>query len=93
MQPLHARVGQLTLDAETIVASKSGVPIKRLLSISSEGSGSSEPDGLEFQWEVIERVLFVYAKLNPGIGYVQVRCLVAVNTLADEIFSFGQMFL
>ncbi|KAI8082999.1 rab-GTPase-TBC domain-containing protein [Halteromyces radiatus] len=25
----------------------------------------------DYHWEVIERILFMYAKLNPGIGYVQ----------------------
>lgn len=29
------------------------------------------PCGSEAHWEVVERVLFVYAKLNPGIAYVQ----------------------
>lgn len=30
------------------------------------------PDGQEAHWEVVERILFIYAKLNPGQGYVQV---------------------
>lgn len=30
-----------------------------------------EEDGKEAHWEVVERILFLYAKLNPGIGYVQ----------------------
>ena len=30
-------------------------------------------DNQEQHWEVIERILFVYAKLNPGVKYVQVR--------------------
>ena len=25
------------------------------------------------QFQVVERILYIYAKLNPGIGYVQVR--------------------
>jgi len=29
-------------------------------------------DGQEANWEVVERILFIYAKLNPGHGYVQV---------------------
>ena len=29
--------------------------------------------GEEAHWEVVERILFLYAKLNPGQGYVQVR--------------------
>lgn len=37
------------------------------------------PDGQEAHWEVVERILFIYAKLNPGQGYVQVgRLPVAV---------------
>lgn len=31
------------------------------------------PDGQEAHWEVVERVLFIYGKLNPGQGYVQVK--------------------
>lgn len=27
--------------------------------------------GREAHWEVVERILFLYAKLNPGQGYVQ----------------------
>ena len=30
------------------------------------------PEGQEAHWEVAERILFIYAKLNPGQGYVQV---------------------
>lgn len=29
------------------------------------------PEGSEAHWEVVERILFIYAKLNPGTGYVQ----------------------
>ncbi|CAG0883784.1 unnamed protein product [Cyprideis torosa] len=29
------------------------------------------PVGSEAHWEVVERILFIYAKLNPGQGYVQ----------------------
>jgi hypothetical protein len=29
------------------------------------------PNGCEAHWEVVERILFIYAKLNPGIAYVQ----------------------
>lgn len=28
----------------------------------------------ELHWQVVERILFIYSKLNPGIKYVQV-CL------------------
>ena len=29
------------------------------------------PKGQEAHWEVVQRILFVYAKLNPGQSYVQ----------------------
>lgn len=28
-------------------------------------------EGREAHWEVVQRILFLYAKLNPGQGYVQ----------------------
>ena len=40
----------------------------------SAGSCELEPlqqDTAEAHWEVVERILFIYAKLNPGQGYVQ----------------------
>ena len=33
-----------------------------------EGLDETEAD---LHWEAIERILFIYAKLNPAIGYVQ----------------------
>ncbi|EXX67535.1 Gyp1p [Rhizophagus irregularis DAOM 197198w] len=29
------------------------------------------PASIDLHWEAIERILFIYAKLNPGVGYVQ----------------------
>lgn len=29
-------------------------------------------EGKEAHWQVVERILFIYSKLNPGVGYVQV---------------------
>lgn len=28
-------------------------------------------EGAEFHWQVVERILFIYSKLNPGVKYVQ----------------------
>ena len=36
------------------------------------------PDGQEAHWEVVERILFIYSKLNPGQGYVQVNYFMCV---------------
>lgn len=30
-----------------------------------------DPNAQDLHWEAVERILFVYAKLNPGVGYVQ----------------------
>jgi hypothetical protein len=45
-------------------------------------------DGQEANWEVIERILFVYAKLNPGHGYVQVTSIDFVINLSIEASKF-----
>nr|CAG8441687.1 3605_t:CDS:10 [Entrophospora candida] len=33
--------------------------------------GSCDDGEIDLHWEAIERILFIYAKLNPGVGYVQ----------------------
>ena len=40
-------------------------------SISDENEYEILADGCEAHWEVVERILFVYSKLNSGQGYVQ----------------------
>ncbi|CEP17365.1 hypothetical protein [Parasitella parasitica] len=39
----------------------------------SVGQRALEADSyiIDYHWEAIERILFIYAKLNPGVGYVQ----------------------
>lgn len=39
----------------------------------SVGQKALEADAyvMDYHWEAIERILFIYAKLNPGVGYVQ----------------------
>ncbi|KAI8142437.1 rab-GTPase-TBC domain-containing protein, partial [Fennellomyces sp. T-0311] len=34
-------------------------------------SHATDLNAQDYHWEVIERILFIYAKLNPGVGYVQ----------------------
>lgn len=36
-----------------------------------EPQAAAAAEAVEHHWEVIERILFIYAKLNPGICYVQ----------------------
>jgi hypothetical protein len=41
-------------------------------SCTSDGSITRDDDcEIDLHWEAIERILFIYAKLNPGVGYVQ----------------------
>ncbi|EDQ92965.1 uncharacterized protein MONBRDRAFT_13826 [Monosiga brevicollis MX1] len=75
-EPLSHRVQQAVLESATIVTNRDGLQtIKRCVrSLSSAGPNDMmvEPaSGDERHWEVIERILFIYAKLNPGIKYVQ----------------------
>eukprot|EP00041_Stephanoeca_diplocostata_P019374 m.417514 g.417514 ORF g.417514 m.417514 type:complete len:493 (+) comp21287_c0_seq1:145-1623(+) len=71
VQPLHHRVSNRCLATESIGLSKSGATkVTKRDSETSAASPLTNPEA-EYHWEVIERILFIYAKLNPGIGYVQ----------------------
>eukprot|EP00040_Diaphanoeca_grandis_P027135 m.153757 g.153757 ORF g.153757 m.153757 type:complete len:418 (+) comp30846_c3_seq1:220-1473(+) len=67
---LHQRVCQFSLESESMKVSKSG-HTKLVKSESQSNIKINADPKIEHHWEVIERILFVYAKLNPGIGYVQ----------------------
>lgn len=42
-----------------------------MITKSSHESYEAMEEGSEAHWEVVQRILFLYAKLNPGLGYVQ----------------------
>ncbi|XP_068617882.1 TBC1 domain family member 13 isoform X2 [Battus philenor] len=72
---LHKRVEQSVLKYSTLERRGLGVAklsneIRRSDSITS-GDYAPLNEGCEAHWEVVERMLFLYAKLNPGQGYVQ----------------------
>jgi hypothetical protein len=74
-QRLHHRVAQQGLATESIARTLGGgVKVTKRECSAYDGQ---EPkvalaaEAVEHHWEVIERILFIYAKLNPGIGYVQ----------------------
>ncbi|XP_077334804.1 TBC1 domain family member 13 [Lithobates pipiens] len=74
-ETLRKRVEQTTLKSQTVARNRSGLtnmssPLK---TSASHALGDLEPlgSGCEAHWEVVERILFIYAKLNPGIAYVQ----------------------
>lgn len=68
---LHTRVERRVLDCADVERrglgiTKIGLCVKKAL----EDYAPME-EGKEAHWEVVERILFIYAKLNPGQGYVQ----------------------
>jgi len=74
--PIHKRVHRQTLSSESFGSSRSGVTTVTLKKSQEELENDEQPvvpvgAGEEYHWEVIERILFIYAKLNPGIGYIQ----------------------
>ncbi|GAB5580193.1 TBC1 domain family member 13 isoform X1 [Prionailurus iriomotensis] len=74
-ETLRKRVEQTTLKSQTVARNRSGVTNMCSPHKNSTPSSLNEyevlPNGCEAHWEVVERILFIYAKLNPGIAYVQ----------------------
>ena len=73
---MHLRVGRRILTSESIATAKGAAGIGKTTKKHGVDTDGSETEpvlavGSEYHWEVIERILFIYAKLNPGIGYVQ----------------------
>ncbi|CAH1786642.1 unnamed protein product [Owenia fusiformis] len=73
IETLRKRVEYQVLKSETVQRNRSGITNmiarKRAKSMNAEYYTLSE--GQEAHWEVVERILFIYGKLNPGQGYVQ----------------------
>uniref|UniRef100_A0A0F7Z9L4 TBC1 domain family member 13 n=1 Tax=Crotalus adamanteus TaxID=8729 RepID=A0A0F7Z9L4_CROAD len=71
-ETLRKRVEQTTLKSQTVARNRSGVTnVSSPLKAPVLNEHEVLPDGSEAHWEVVERILFIYAKLNPGIAYVQ----------------------
>ncbi|XP_030063759.1 TBC1 domain family member 13 isoform X2 [Microcaecilia unicolor] len=74
-ETLRKRVEQTTLKSQIVARNRMGVtnvssPLKSAAS-NSLMEYEPLPNGSEAHWEVVERILFIFAKLNPGIAYVQ----------------------
>ncbi|XP_035914481.1 TBC1 domain family member 13 isoform X1 [Anopheles stephensi] len=69
---LHVRVAPTTLSSANVERKGVGMT-KQINLITKRATESYEAmdAGQEAHWEVVERILFLYAKLNPGQGYVQ----------------------
>ncbi|XP_001663085.2 TBC1 domain family member 13 isoform X2 [Aedes aegypti] len=68
---LHIRVAPTTLSSANVERKGLGVTKINLITKRATESYEAMDEGLEAHWEVVERILFLYAKLNPGQGYVQ----------------------
>ncbi|XP_070490069.1 TBC1 domain family member 13 [Chironomus tepperi] len=68
---LHHRVAPSTLSSANV--ERKGVGIKKINLIVKRAPENYQAmqRGQEANWEVVERMLFIYAKLNSGQGYVQ----------------------
>merc|ERR1712080_268949 len=69
---LHQRVHQTILNSQSLERKGMGVQ-KFTLPNKKKCMEDYAPldEGREAHWEVVERILFLYAKLNPGQSYVQ----------------------
>ena len=71
-EKLHTRVTQAQLVSQEV--SRKGVGPSTLSNSRKKAIEDYNPimeAGQEAHWEVVQRILFLYAKLNPGQGYVQ----------------------
>ncbi len=72
-QSLRKRVAKTQLKADQVV--KNHLGLTNFKTDPKKKEDTSEyaylPDGQEAHWEVIQRILYIYAKLNSGDKYVQ----------------------
>ncbi|XP_050315881.1 TBC1 domain family member 13 isoform X3 [Anthonomus grandis grandis] len=68
---LHTRVQRRVLNCANV--ERKGLGITKIALSVKKAPEDYAPmeEGKEAHWEVVERILFLYAKLNPGQGYVQ----------------------
>ncbi|XP_066294183.1 TBC1 domain family member 13-like [Branchiostoma lanceolatum] len=72
IETLRKRVEHTILKAASVGKNRLGITVtnstRRKVAVEEY---ETLPEGQEAHWEVVERILFLYAKLNPGQGYVQ----------------------
>jgi len=68
---LHTRVERKVLKCANV--ERKGLGVTKIALVTKKAVEDYAPmaEGHEAHWEVVERILFLYAKLNPGQGYVQ----------------------
>lgn len=80
-ETLRMRVEKAILEAADIGTSRLGVQNVSIKKIRNE-EYVVLAEGQEAHWEVVERMLFIYAKLNPGVSYVQ-----GMNEIMGPIYN------
>ncbi|XP_030385661.1 TBC1 domain family member 13 [Scaptodrosophila lebanonensis] len=68
---LHQRVVPSVLSSANVERKGLGMTKINLITKRSAENYEAMEEGQEAHWEVVQRILFLYAKLNPGQGYVQ----------------------
>ncbi|XP_055841388.1 TBC1 domain family member 13 isoform X2 [Episyrphus balteatus] len=68
---LHQRVVPSVLNSANVERKGLGMTKINLITKRSTENYEAMEEGQEAHWEVVQRILFLYAKLNPGQGYVQ----------------------
>ncbi|KAK7094495.1 TBC1 domain family member 13-like [Littorina saxatilis] len=71
VETLRKRVEHSVLKSETVARNRQGITVNRSNSRRKSEDYIALKEGEEAHWEVVERILFIYAKLNPGLNYVQ----------------------
>lgn len=74
-QSLRERVNNAQLEADNISRNRMGITNIKNVSKKPQIDPSDEyahlDNGQEAHWEIVQRILFIFAKLNPGNSYVQ----------------------
>lgn len=71
VESFRERVKQTALSSANVIRSRAGITNISLSKKRAHDEYQYLPQGQEAHWEVVERILFLYAKLNPGQSYVQ----------------------
>lgn len=74
-QSLRMRVASTQLRADEVTKDRLGITNFKSNEKQTDFDSNNEyaylMNGKEAHWEIVERILFIYSKLNPGTSYVQ----------------------
>lgn len=73
-QSLRERVYQAQLKADEVSKNRMGITVSKAVTkkvVDDNDEYAHLSDGQEAHWEIVQRILFIFAKLNPGNSYVQ----------------------